>query len=122
MRWIPFLAAVVGGGLGCHAPKPSTNVTPTACQGVTGPSVPFDTARVRELVGTYDLALVDTFNLPRNRSARVGRLKLWAQDSVRSLRGPFSGWWQGDLGIAIMVDPKGRTDKPGGYFRARRVG
>ena len=89
MRWISFLAAVVGLGVGCHAAKPSTNVTAAACQGLTGPSVPFDTTRVRDLVGTYDLALVDTFNLPRNGPVRVGRLRLWAQDSVRSLRGPF---------------------------------
>jgi hypothetical protein len=122
MRWIPFLAAALGLGLGCHKRKPSTNVTPAACQGLTGPSVPFDTARVRELAGTYDVALVDTISVPRHLSVRVGRLRLWPQDSIRSLRGPFSGWWQADLGIAIMVDPKGRTDKPGGYFRARRVG
>jgi hypothetical protein len=194
MRWIPFLAAL-GLGLGCRAPKPSTNATPAACQGLTGASVPFDTARVRALVGTYDLALVDTFNVPRNRSVRVGRLKLWAQDSTRSLRGPFgrmrpgrglerpiagsfrttppdtsqwgrrfasedldrpgviwtnhrlrmgdydvldgtgndllvrevyrdgfSGWWITDFGIAIVLDPKGGTYKPGGYFCARRVG
>jgi hypothetical protein len=190
------MAALLGLGVaGCHSTKPSTGVTPAACQGLTGPSVPFDTARVRELVGTYELALVDTFNVPRNRSVRVGRLKLWEQDSIRSLRGPFGrlppgrglerpiagsfrttppdtsqwgrrfanedldrpgviwtnrrlrmgdydvldgtgndllvrevyrngfgGWWITDFGIAIVLDPKGGTYKPGGYFCARRIG
>ena len=40
----------------------------------------------------------------------------------RVYRDGFSGWWQRDLGIAIIVDPKGRTYKPGGYFCARRAG
>ncbi len=89
MRWTLFLAAALGLALGCHAAGPTTKVTPSACQGVTGPSVPFDTARVRELVGTYHLALVDTFSVRGHPSVRAGRLRLWAQDSVRSLRGPF---------------------------------
>ena len=196
MRQMLFLTVVAGLGLGCHRSGPSTNVTPAACQGLTGPSVPFDTARVRELVGTYDLALVDTISAPGHPAVRrVGRLKLWAQDSVRSLRGPFgrvppgrglerpiagsfrttppdtsqwgrrfanedldrpgviwthqrlrmgdydvldgtgddlvisqayrdgfSGWWRADLGIAIIVDPKGRAYRPGGYYCASRIG
>jgi len=89
MRWTPFLAGALGLALGCHAARPSTHVPPSACQGLTGPSVPFDTARVRELVGTYAFALVDTVSRPGHPSIRAGRLKLWVQDSVRSLRGPF---------------------------------
>ncbi len=36
-------------------------------------------------------------------------------------RDGFSGWWRADLGIARIVDPKGRTYRPGGYFCARRI-
>ena len=191
---MPILAAALGLGLGCHRAGPSTSATPAACQGLTGPSVPFDTTRVQELVGTYDLALVDTISVPGHPSVRAGRLKLWVQDSVRRFRGipgqlprghglerpiagsfvrtppdtsapgrrrasedldrpgvmwefsrlfigdydvldgtgddlvprgvyrdGFSGWWQSDLGIGIIRDPKGRLYKPGGYFCARRT-
>jgi hypothetical protein len=194
MRCSPWPAVVfLLGATACHTPA-SVRVPPSTCAALGGDAVAFDTARVRELVGTYELALVDTVSVPGRSSVRVGRLRLWAQDSVRILRstfgqlpagrgherpiagsfvrtppdtsawgrrlasedldhpgaiwmngrlrigdydvidgtgydlvvwrwsrGGFTGWWQNDLGIAIISDPNGRLYKPGGYFCARRL-
>ena len=61
-------APVVAQAQGCAA-SPSPQMTP------------FDTARVSEIAGAYNLVMVDTTSLRGNRQ-HAGRLALWMQDSL----------------------------------------
>jgi len=49
----------------------------------------FDTSRVRDLAGEYDVVFVLTTGAAWGTSDHRGRLVLWVQDSVRSERGPL---------------------------------
>ena len=70
---------------------------PLAAQGTSAPScpvappsqmAPFDTARVADLVGAYDVVMYDTTNNVRGSTMRhAGKLALWMQDSVPRRRG-----------------------------------
>ena len=48
---------------------------------------PFDTARVADLAGAYDLLMVDTTSLRGSMRQHAGRLALWMQDSLPQRRG-----------------------------------
>jgi hypothetical protein len=49
--------------------------------------MPFDTSRVAELVGAYDVVMFDTTNVRGSTQRHAGKLALWLQDSVPRRRG-----------------------------------
>jgi hypothetical protein len=55
--------------------------------GPTPTMMAFDTARVAELAGTYDVLMVDTTSLRGSMRQHSGRLALWLQDSLPRRRG-----------------------------------
>lgn len=48
---------------------------------------PFDTTRVVELTGAYDLVMIDTTTIRGVARQHIGKLALWLQDSLPSRRG-----------------------------------
>jgi hypothetical protein len=83
---------------------------PAACnkKSMAG-EIRFDTSRVRELAGQYDLYLVLTEGAQWGASNHHGRLELWLQDSARSRRGPFGqlrpGWERPVAGAFVVASP-----------------
>ena len=71
--------------------------------------VRFDTSRVRDLVGQYELSLVLTTGPEWGVSDHHGHLELWLQDSVRSRRGLFGplrpGWERPIAGRFMIASP-----------------
>jgi len=51
------------------------------------PMTAFDTTRVGELVGAFDLSMYDTTSIRGTARQHVGKLALWMQDSVPRRRG-----------------------------------
>lgn len=72
----------------CHAARPAPPEATAACADLES-GAPFDSAHVRELAGEYELTMVDTVSRRGRPLLSRGWLRLWAQDSARSLRGPF---------------------------------
>jgi hypothetical protein len=48
---------------------------------------PFDTARVSDVVGAYEVVMFDTTNIRGATQRHAGKLALWMQDSVPKRRG-----------------------------------
>lgn len=62
------------------------SAAPMACAArPVGSSTPFDTARVAELIGNFDLVMFDTTSL-RGSTRHGGKLALWLQDSIPKKR------------------------------------
>jgi hypothetical protein len=72
-----FVATVAG------AQRPGS--APSCATGSVEHSIPFDTAKAVELVGTFDLVMFDTTSL-RGTRQHAGKLSLWLQDSVPKKR------------------------------------
>ena len=73
---MPFMAAA-SGAQSVRAPSCATDAAQN--------SAPFDTAKVAELVGAFDLVMFDTTSLRGSRQ-HSGKLTLWLQDSVPKKR------------------------------------
>lgn len=58
------------------------------CNSLARDAVPFDSVLAIDLTGEYEVSLVDTGTAPRATAIHRGRLKLWAQDSLRRYSGP----------------------------------
>lgn len=63
-----------------------TGSAPLCATGAAQNSTPFDTARVAELVGTFDVVMFDTTSLRGSARQHAGKLSLWLQDSVPKKR------------------------------------
>lgn len=59
---------------------------PSCAAGPAQNSTPFDTARVAELIGTFDVVMFDTTSLRGSARQHAGKLSLWLQDSVPKKR------------------------------------
>lgn len=73
-----FVATVAGAQRSGSAPSCAT--------GHAQNSTPFDTAKVSELVGAFDVVMFDTTSLRGSARQHSGRLWLWLQDSVPKKR------------------------------------
>ncbi len=61
---------------------------PLACAAAATPQMAaFDSARVMELVGAYDVVMLDTTSIRGTARLHAGKLALWLQDSVPRRRG-----------------------------------
>jgi hypothetical protein len=58
------------------------------CAAAPSPQMaPFDTARVSDIAGAYDVVMIDTTSLRGSVQKHAGRLALWLQDSLPKRRG-----------------------------------
>lgn len=61
---------------------------PMSCAAAATPHmVPFDTARVAELAGAFDVIMLDTTSIRGSMRQHAGKLALWLQDSLPRRRG-----------------------------------
>ena len=61
--------------------------SPSCAAGRTPQMAAFDTARVPELVGAYDVIMIDTTSIRGSARQHAGKLALWLQDSAPTRRG-----------------------------------
>ena len=62
--------------------------SPMSCSAAAKPQMtPFDTARVTELAGAFDVLMVDTTSIHSAARQHAGKLALWLQDSLPRRRG-----------------------------------
>lgn len=59
---------------------------PACASGPSQNATPFDTAKVAELIGTFDVVMFDTTSLRGTARQHAGKLSLWLQDSVPKKR------------------------------------
>ncbi|HEY5547037.1 MAG TPA: hypothetical protein VIK50_13380 [Gemmatimonadaceae bacterium] len=61
---------------------------PMSCATAAAPQMtPFDTTRVTELAGAFDVLMVDTTSIRVSARQHTGKLALWLQDSLPRRRG-----------------------------------
>ena len=82
-RWLVVVAVVslTGRVAGAQASQMSCATGPTSQMAA------FDTARVTDLAGAYEVVMIDTTSLRGNVRRHGGKLALWLQDSVPRRRG-----------------------------------
>lgn len=82
------LLIVVAALLGTSGTLAAQGSSAPACvTGATAQMAPFDTARVSDLVGAYEVVMFDTTNVRGASQRHAGKLALWMQDSVPVRRG-----------------------------------
>jgi len=69
------------------AQRSGSSATPACASGPTPQMTPFDTAKVVELVGAYDVLMFDTTSIRGIARQHAGKMALWMQDSVPRRRG-----------------------------------
>lgn len=68
-----------------------SSAAPSGCAaGPTPQMTPFDTAKVADLVGAYDLLMFDTTSIRGIARQHAGKMALWMQDSVPRRRGTMA--------------------------------
>lgn len=81
---------IVVASLPCVSARAQTSggTAPPACAATATPQMtPFDTTRVAELAGAFDVLMIDTTSIRSAARQHAGKLALWLQDSLPRRRG-----------------------------------